>query len=70
MQAAGTSVVSARIETRSSIVMRLVGYTTTLLIGCLWLFSVGMGLAKKDAAGLNGKGGRLRPEENHESFPY
>jgi len=55
MQAAGTSVVSARIETRSSIVMRLVGYTTTLLIGCLWLFSVGMGLAKKDAAGLNGK---------------
>jgi len=54
MQAAGTSEVSARIETRPSIVMRLVGYTT-LLVGCLWLLSIGMGPAKKGADGLSGK---------------
>lgn len=53
-RAAGTNEVSARRETRPSIFMRLAGYTT-LLIGCLWLFSVGMGPAKKGAAGLNGK---------------
>ena len=54
-RAANTSVVSARMETRPCVVMRLAGNVTVLVIIGSCLFSVGMGPPKRGGTRLSGK---------------